>query len=177
MVQKLSLSSAMLTSTVEDYLKALFRLGGAGRIVQIGHIAEAVGVTAGTVTTMMKHLQASGLAHYMPRRGVRLSEPGRLATMRVIRRHRLVELFLVDVLGMDMAEVHPEAEILEHALSERLTDLIRPASGTASLRSAWPSDPGCQWGDPGNFAQAPHRADGRGPLSLDAADSPGSGFY
>jgi DtxR family transcriptional regulator, Mn-dependent transcriptional regulator len=114
----------MLTSTVEDYLKALFRLGGAGRIVQIGHIAEAVGVTAGSVTTMMKHLQASGLAHYMPRRGVRLSEPGRLAAMRVIRRHRLVELFLVDVLGMDMAEVHPEAEILEHALSERLTDLI-----------------------------------------------------
>ncbi len=114
----------MLTSTVEDYLKALQRLGGRSDLVSFGRIAVALGVTAGTVTTMMKHLGDSGLVDYQPRRGARLTEAGRLAAMRVIRRHRLAELFLVDVLGMEMSEVHPEAEILEHALSDRLTDLI-----------------------------------------------------
>ncbi|OYV00311.1 MAG: hypothetical protein CFE26_24160, partial [Verrucomicrobiales bacterium VVV1] len=114
----------MLTSTVEDYLKALHRLGGSAELVSFGPIAGALGVTSGTVTTMMKHLGDSGLVDYLPRRGARLTEAGRLASMRVIRRHRLAELFLVDVLGMEMSEVHPEAEILEHALSDRLTDLI-----------------------------------------------------
>ncbi len=114
----------MLTSTVEDYLKALHRLGGSAELVPFGRISVALGVTAGTVTTMMKHLGDSGLADYLPRRGARLTESGRLAAMRVIRRHRLAETLLVDVLGMDMAEIHAEAELLEHALSDRLTELI-----------------------------------------------------
>lgn len=114
----------MLTSTVEDYLKALHRLGGATELVPFGPIAASLQVTSGTVTTMMKHLGDSNLAHYVPRRGARLTESGRLAAMRVIRRHRLSELLLVDVLGMDMGEVHAEAELLEHALSERLTTRI-----------------------------------------------------
>ena len=114
----------MLSSTVEDYLKAIHRLERDGELVHLGRIAIALGVTSGTVTTMMKHLGDSELIQYLPRRGVRLTESGRLAAMKVLRRHRLSELFLVDVLGMDMAEVHPEAELLEHALSERLTDLI-----------------------------------------------------
>lgn len=114
----------MLTSTVEDYLKALHRLGGSAELVPFGRIAIALRVTSGTVTTMMKHLGDSGLVDYLPRRGARLTEAGRLAAIRVVRRHRLAELFLVDVLGMEMDEVHSEAEILEHALSERLTDLI-----------------------------------------------------
>jgi DtxR family Mn-dependent transcriptional regulator len=114
----------MLTSTVEDYLKALHRLGGGAELVSFGRIAVALGVTSGTVTTMMKHLGDSGLADYLPRRGARLTEAGRVAAVRVIRRHRLAETFLVDVLGMEIGEVHPEAEILEHALSDRLTELI-----------------------------------------------------
>lgn len=117
-------SSQMLSSTVEDYLKALYRLGGAAELIPFGRIAEALGVTSGTVTTMMKHLGSTGLVDYLPRRGARLSESGRLAALRVIRRHRLAELLLVDVLGMEMGEVHVEAEILEHALSERLTERI-----------------------------------------------------
>ena len=114
----------MLTSTVEDYLKALHRLGGSAELVPFGRIAVALGVTSGTVTTMMKHLGDSGLADYLPRRGARLTEAGRLAAMRVIRRHRLAELLLVDVLGMGLTEVHAEAELLEHAFSDRLTDRI-----------------------------------------------------
>lgn len=114
----------MLTSTVEDYLKALHRLGGSADLVPFGRVALALGVTPGTVTTMMKHLEDSGLAEYLPRRGARLTDGGRLAAIKVIRRHRLAELFLVDVLGMEAGEVHLEAEILEHALSERLTDLL-----------------------------------------------------
>ncbi len=114
----------MLTSTVEDYLKALHRLGGSAELVPFGRIATALDVTSGTVTTMMKHLGDAGLAEYLPRRGARLSESGKLAAVRVIRRHRLAETFLVDVLGMEIHEVHAEAEILEHALSERLTNRI-----------------------------------------------------
>lgn len=114
----------MLTSTVEDYLKTLHRLGGSTQLVPFGRIAVALNVTSGTVTTMMKQLAGTGLAEYLPRRGARLSESGRSAAVRVIRRHRLTETFLVDVLGMELHEVHTEAEILEHALSERLTDRI-----------------------------------------------------
>jgi len=114
----------MLSSTVEDYLKALHRLGGASELVPFGRIAASLKVTSGTVTTMMKHLGDSNLAQYIPRRGARLTESGRIAAMRVIRRHRLSEVLLVDILGMDLEEVHDEAELLEHALSERLTTRI-----------------------------------------------------
>ena len=101
----------MPTSTVENYLKAIHHLAvGESDVVAVGGIAEELGVTPGTVTTMMKHLGGRGLVEYLPRRGVRLTATGREAAMKVLRRHRLVELFLVEVLGLDWAEVHAEAE-------------------------------------------------------------------
>jgi len=112
------------SSTVENYLKAIYlgqsSLTGGERLVSMGHVAAALGVTPGTATTMVKALNDSGLAEYEPYSGVRLTAAGERLAGLVIRRHRLVEAFLVQVMGMSWAEVHEEAEQLEHAVSERL---------------------------------------------------------
>ena len=104
------------SSTVENYLKAIYQgqstLVRDERLVPMGQVAAALGVTPGTATTMVKALAESGLAEYEPYSGL------------VLRRHRLVELFLVRVMGMSWAEVHDEAEQLEHVVSERLIERI-----------------------------------------------------
>src|SRR4249920_4105866 len=116
------------SSTVENYLKAIYQgqpaLSGETRLVPMGHVAAALGVTPGTATTMVKALAESGLAEYEPYSGVRLSAAGERLAWLVLRRHRLVELFLVQVMGMSWAEVHDEAEQLEHVVSERLIERI-----------------------------------------------------
>ncbi|MCG8455325.1 MAG: metal-dependent transcriptional regulator [Holophagales bacterium] len=117
----------MPTSTVEDYLKTILleeqRLG-AGDLVTMGQIASALEVAPGTVTAMVKTLEKGGLVSYEPYSGVRLSDQGRREATHVLRRHRLIELFLVEILGLDWSEVHAEAELLEHAMSDRLIDRI-----------------------------------------------------
>src|SRR5687768_8389324 len=116
------------SSTVENYLKAIYHgqssLAVAERLVPMGQVAAALGVTPGTATTMVKALAESGLAEYEPYSGVRLSAAGEKLAGLVLRRHRLVELFLVQVMGMSWAEVHEEAEQLEHVVSERLIERI-----------------------------------------------------
>jgi DtxR family Mn-dependent transcriptional regulator len=92
--------------------------------VATGSLAGALGVTPGTVTTMVKTLSDSGLVDYEAYGGVRLTAAGRQLGMHVLRRHRLMELFLVQTLGMDWSEVHAEAERLEHAVSDRLVERI-----------------------------------------------------
>ena len=126
----------MPTSTVENYLKAIFTLaqgpsGEGGRVgadgrseVGFGPIGEELGVTPGTVTTMMKQLDRDGLVVYEPRKSVRLTAKGRRAACRVLRRHRLIEQFLVEVMGLGWDEVHEDAEVLEHAVSDRLVERI-----------------------------------------------------
>src|ERR671926_723470 len=116
------------SSTVENYLKAIYQrelaLSPGARLVSMGHVAAALGVTPGTATTMVKALAESGLAEYEPYSGVRLTAAGEKLAGLVLRRHRLVELFLVQVMGMSWAEVHEEAEQLEHVVSERLIERI-----------------------------------------------------
>ncbi len=116
------------SSTVENYLKAIYlgqtALTNDERLVSMGRVASALGVTPGTATTMVKALSESGLAEYEPYSGVRLTPAGERLAGLVIRRHRLVEAFLVQVMGMSWAEVHEEAEQLEHVVSERLIDRI-----------------------------------------------------
>ncbi|MHC4974762.1 MAG: metal-dependent transcriptional regulator [Planctomycetota bacterium] len=116
--------NTLRTSAKEDYLKAIFQLGEAGRRVHTTELALHLGVRKPSVTAMVKRLADAGWVDYSPRRGVRLTEEGRLATMQVVRRHRLLETFLVEVLGLDWSEVHAEAEVLEHHLSERMVDAI-----------------------------------------------------
>lgn len=124
----------MATSTVEDYLKTILlaepRPGG---LVGMGRIAEDLGVAPGTVTAMGKTLAHSGLVDYVPYSGVQLTEAGRRLALHVLRRHRLVELFLVQVLGMSWDEVHPEAEKLEHAVSDRLIERMDEMLGFPSV--------------------------------------------
>src|SRR5262245_19298832 len=116
------------SSTVENYLKAIYQgqsaLTADERLVPMGHVAARLGVAPGTATTMVKALAESGLAEYEPYSGVRLTSAGEKLAGLVLRRHRLVELFLVQVMGMSWAEVHEEAEQLEHVVSQRLIERI-----------------------------------------------------
>ena len=116
------------SSTVENYLKAIFlgeaQLADGQRLLPMGQLADALGVAPGTATTMVKALAESGLVEYEPYNGVRLSPGGFAARGLVLRRHRLIELFLVQVLGMRWDEVHDDAEQLEHVVSERLIERI-----------------------------------------------------
>lgn len=116
----------MATSTVEDYLKRIYQaqLAAPGSLVPTGQIASALEVAPGTATAMVKTLAESGLLEYEPYSGVQLTAAGERLATHVLRRHRLVELFLVEVMGMDWSEVHGEAELLEHAVSERLMERI-----------------------------------------------------
>src|SRR5215510_12770361 len=115
------------SSTVENYLKTIY-LGSIGsdgketRLLPMGQLATALGVTPGTATTMVKTLAESGLVNYEPYAGVSLTRAGRRLAALVLRRHRLVELFLVQVMGLRWDEVHEEAELLEHVVSDRLID-------------------------------------------------------
>jgi DtxR family transcriptional regulator, Mn-dependent transcriptional regulator len=115
------------SSTVENYLKTIY-LGSVGshgreaRLLPMGQLAAAVGVTPGTATTMVKTLAESGLVNYEPYAGVTLTRAGRRLAALVLRRHRLVELFLVQVMGLRWDEVHDEAELLEHVVSDRLIE-------------------------------------------------------
>jgi len=111
----------MPTSTVENYLKCILRLDEDSHLdVTVGAIASDLGVTPGTVSTMMRHLDEEGLIDYVPRKSVQLLPAGRQQALRVVRRHRLIETFLVTVMKLDWSEVHEEAEILEHVISDRL---------------------------------------------------------
>lgn len=114
----------MPSLTVENYLKTILVLGPSKRrdTVSTGRIATAMGVAPSTVTAMLKALEESGLVRYRRYGGVQLTREGESLAVRILRRHRVVELFLVNVLGMPWTEVHEEAEALEHAVSEKVLE-------------------------------------------------------
>jgi DtxR family Mn-dependent transcriptional regulator len=117
----------MATSTVEDYLKAILLHEEPlehDQMVAMREIGVALAVAPGTVTAMIKTLEKNGLLSYAPYVGVRLTAEGRQVALEVLRRHRLIELFLVEVLDFDWSEVHEEAEQLEHAMSPKVIDRI-----------------------------------------------------
>ncbi|MFO1094990.1 MAG: metal-dependent transcriptional regulator [Planctomycetaceae bacterium] len=116
----------MPSLTVENYCKTIFQLTtrSDSQWVTTGRLAEAMSLTPGTVTSMLKTLSESDLAEYRPYEGVRLNRSGRTLALRMLRRHRLIELFLVRTLGLTWDEVHDEAENMEHAVSDSLVDRI-----------------------------------------------------
>ncbi|MGJ8654175.1 MAG: metal-dependent transcriptional regulator [Opitutaceae bacterium] len=116
----------MASSTVEDYIKHIYLVAeeSGNEEVSMGRVAEALGVVPGTATTMVKALSDAGLVNYAPRVGVALTSPGRKLALHVLRRHRLIEQFLVEVLDFDWSEVHEEAEQLEHVVSDLLLERI-----------------------------------------------------
>jgi DtxR family Mn-dependent transcriptional regulator len=116
----------MASRTVEDYLKQIYleQQRAPQTLVSMGKLASSMDVVPGTATSMIKTLADSGLVSYEPRSGVRLTPGGQQLALHVLRRHRLVELFLVKVLRLDWSEVHDEAEELEHAISDKVLERI-----------------------------------------------------
>jgi len=112
--------------TIENYVKTIYEMCASqnGQLALTGKLAVALGVSPGTVTSMLKTLSDSGLARYTPYEGVELTDAGRGLALRVLRRHRLIELFLVRTLNLTWDEVHDEAENMEHAVSDLLVDRI-----------------------------------------------------
>src|SRR5687767_3953416 len=114
------------SSTVENYLKAIYLGVGAltapTRLLPMGQLAGALGVAPGTATTMVKTLAESGLVEYEPYTGVALTKAGQKLAALVVRRHRVIEMFLVRIMGYGWDEVHDEAEQMEHVVSDRLID-------------------------------------------------------
>jgi len=121
----MSTTPALPTAAVEDYAKAIYSLTGWGpETASTNDLAERLGVKAGSVSAMIKKLDQAGLVERVPYHGVRLTAEGTRVALGVLRRHRLLELFLAEVLDVPWERVHDEAEVLEHALSEDLTELI-----------------------------------------------------
>jgi DtxR family Mn-dependent transcriptional regulator len=122
-----------LTAAVEDYVKAVYMLELREGTASTTTLAARLEVTPGAVSGMLPKLTALGLVEHEPYRGVRLTDRGRLVALEVVRHHRLLELFLVESLGMGWDEVHAEAEVLEHVLSEELEELIAAKLGHPTL--------------------------------------------
>jgi DtxR family Mn-dependent transcriptional regulator len=112
------------TSTIQDYVKAVYMLQLEETPVTNGRLAAYLAISAPAVTDMVKRLHALALVDYLPREGVRLTARGEQVALEVVRHHRLLELYLVEALGMGWDEVHAEAEVLEHVLSNRLEERI-----------------------------------------------------
>lgn len=125
-----------LTRSVEDYLKAIYHLSDhghfattRGRFATTSEIAQRLGLSAPSVTGMVKRLSEQGLLTHEPYRGTRLTAEGRRIALRMLRRHRLIESYLVGFLGYRWDHVHDEAERLEHAVSDELVEKMAAALG------------------------------------------------
>jgi DtxR family Mn-dependent transcriptional regulator len=114
-----------VSAPVEDYVKAIYALTPEPeQTASTSQIAERLNITAGSVSTMLKRMDAAGYAEHVPYRGVRLTAEGRQLALGVIRRHRLLELFLAQSLEIPWEDVHRFAEALEHAASDELIERI-----------------------------------------------------
>lgn len=113
----------VLSQAVEDYLKVIYKLQSESE-ASTTRIADAMGVASASVTNMVKRLAKMGLVKYTSYKGVTLTDTGQKIALEVIRHHRLLELYLAEVLGYSWDEVHEEAEKLEHHISEQFEDKI-----------------------------------------------------
>ena len=118
-----------LSEPQEDYLKQIFLLGGDGGMVSTQALARRLRVRPASVTEMVGRLDQLDLVKHAPYRGVRLTAAGKRVALEILRHHRLLETYLVEVLGYDWDEVHEEAERLEHVISERFEERIAEAMG------------------------------------------------
>ncbi len=118
---------------MEDYLKAIFRLSAADRPVATSEIAHLLELSDASVSGMVRRLSEQGLLEHVPYRGAQLTPAGRQAALRMVRRHRLIETYLVESLGYSWDTVHEEAERLEHAVSDTLIERMAAALGHPSV--------------------------------------------
>jgi DtxR family transcriptional regulator, Mn-dependent transcriptional regulator len=123
-----------ISPAVQDYAKAVYALEArSSGAVSTNDLAERLGVTPGSASAMVRKLSEVGLVEHEPYHGVRLTLKGRRVALEVLRHHRLIELFLAEELGMPWDRVHAEAEVLEHAISEDLEQLIADRLGHPKL--------------------------------------------
>ena len=142
-----------MSSAIEDYAKAIYALEErAGDPVSTNALAERIGVTPASASGMVKRLGELGLVEHEPYHGVSLTERGRRVALEVMRHHRLLELYLVESLGVPWDRVHKEAEVLEHVLSEELEELIAAKLGRSDPRPARRPDPDPRADDRGRAA-------------------------
>jgi len=118
-----------LSDAIQDYLREIYKLGADGGRVSVTALAKRQGVSPASASAMVKKLAALELAVHEPYPGIALTNAGEKVALEVIRHHRLLELYLAETLGVDVEEVHGEAERLEHALSEELEERIDKALG------------------------------------------------
>jgi DtxR family Mn-dependent transcriptional regulator len=118
-----------LSDAIQHYLREIYKLGEAGGRVSTSALARRQGVSDASASAMVKKLAALGLVEHAPYRGVALTDAGERVALEVIRHHRLLELYLAETLGVDVDDVHAEADRLEHALSEKLEARIDEALG------------------------------------------------
>lgn len=121
------MTARALSRSVEDYLKAIYALSDSGDAASTSAIAEALDIQPASVTGMVKRMAESGLLEHVPYKGVRLTEPGTLEALKVVRRHRILETYLCERLGYSWEDVHDEAERLEHAASDKLVEQMARA--------------------------------------------------
>jgi DtxR family Mn-dependent transcriptional regulator len=119
----------MISRATEDYLKTIHLLSESGGRVSTSSLAEKLDCSAASVTNMLQKLASLKLVEYQPYQGVRLTEPGGKVALEVIRHHRLIELYLKEVLGYSWDKVHEEAEKLEHVISDEFAERIDKALG------------------------------------------------
>ena len=153
------MAKTALTDAIQDYLREIYKLGVESGRVSVTALAKRQGVSPASASAMVKKLAALGLALHQPYRGVTLTTAGEKVALEVIRHHRLLELYLAETLGLDVEDVHDEAERLEHVISEELEAKIDSVLGypthdphgdpipDADLK--WPAD------EPGGNAEAP----------------------
>ena len=122
-------SAAALTAPVEDYLKAIYDIQQGGEVATTNALAERLELAPASVSGMVRRLASQGLLEHEPYRGARLTTTGRMAALRTLRRHRILESYLATVLGVPWDDVHAEAERLEHAASDTLIDRMANALG------------------------------------------------
>jgi len=121
------------SQAIEDYAKAIYAIAEErDGLVLNGEVAERLGVTPATATSMLKRLAELGLVEYFPYKGVSLTAAGERVALEVIRHHRLIEAYLSEALGMPADRVHEEAEVLEHYISEDLEKLMAAKLGEPS---------------------------------------------
>ena len=124
-----AVSQEPLTESIQHYLREIYKLGQNGEPVGVSALARAQEVSAASASAMVKKLAALGLAEHPPYKGISLTPAGERVAIEVIRHHRLLELYLVQSLGVPWDRVHEEAEVLEHVLSEELEELIAAKLG------------------------------------------------
>jgi DtxR family transcriptional regulator, Mn-dependent transcriptional regulator len=127
--QRALATDASLTAPVEDYLKAVYDIQQHGTAATTNELAARLMLTPASVSGMVRRLASQGLLEHEPYKGVRLTEQGRVAALRTLRRHRILESYLATVLGVPWDDVHNEAERLEHAASDTLIDRMAHALG------------------------------------------------